>query len=159
MLPPVATSLQRAPMAGSGSKILREEYVCQRKLNHTENIPSFVIPEGTSVLVPPYAMHHDPRYFSPSPENYIPDRWLANEDDPSFITNEDAFIPFSTGPANCVGKNLAMLEIRMVVAYVMQAYDLRFADGYDKCRWEADLQDYFVLQKGSLPIIVTGRNK
>ncbi|KAJ6588103.1 cytochrome P450 [Mycena capillaripes] len=143
MLPPVATSLQRAPMAGSGSKVLRE---------------GFVIPEGTAVVVSPYAMHHDPRYFYPSPENFVPDRWLAHEDDPRFITNEDAFIPFSTGPANCVGKTLAMLEIRMVVAYVIQAYEMRFADGYDKHRWEADLKDYFVMQKGSLPIILTARN-
>ncbi|KAJ6588130.1 cytochrome P450 [Mycena capillaripes] len=143
MMPPVATSLQRAPMAESVSKVLRE---------------GFVIPEGTAVVVSPYAMHHDPRYFYPSPENFVPDRWLAREDDPRFITNEDAFIPFSTGPANCVGKNLANLEIRMVVAYVMQAYEMRFADGYDKHRWEADLKDYFVLQKGSLPIILTARN-
>ncbi|KAJ7639707.1 hypothetical protein DFH06DRAFT_1335381 [Mycena polygramma] len=59
-------------------------------------------------------------------------------------------------PANCIGKNLAMLEIRMVVACIMQAYEMRFAEGYDTSRWEADLKDYFIavcnkLAKVSLP--------
>ncbi|KAJ7146770.1 cytochrome P450 [Mycena epipterygia] len=143
LLPPVASSLQRAPTIGSGSKMLGD---------------GFIIPEGTAVIVPPYAMHRDPRYFSPDPERFMPERWLAAEDDPAFILNQDAFIPFSTGPANCVGKNLAMLEIRMVVAYLMQAFEIRFVDGYDKRRWEADLKDYFVMQKGSLPIVLVSRS-
>ncbi|KAJ7865589.1 cytochrome P450, partial [Mycena olivaceomarginata] len=87
LLPPVATSLQRTPMVGTGDKVLGED---------------FIIPEGTSVV---------------------------------FVVNEDMFIPFATGPANCAGKNLAMLEIRIVVAYVMQAFELRFANGYDEERW------------------------
>ncbi|KAF7333641.1 hypothetical protein MSAN_02407100 [Mycena sanguinolenta] len=142
LFPPVATSLQRAPMVGTGSKVLSE---------------SFVIPEGTSVVVPPYTIHRDPRNFSPSPDKYIPDRWLAKDNDPEFVTNDDAFIPFSMGPANCVGKNLAMLEIRMVVAHIMQAFELQFSDGYDTQRWEEDMKDYFVMQKGSLPINLTRR--
>ncbi|KAJ7097746.1 cytochrome P450 [Mycena belliarum] len=148
MLPPVATSLQRAPTVGSGPKVLGDR---------------FVIPEGTAVVVPPYTLHHDPRYFSPSPEQYMPERWLAHDDrDPDsakkFINNEDAFIPFSMGPANCVGRSLAMLEMRMVVAFVMQGYEMRFADGYDEGRWEAELKDYFVMQKGSLPVVLTRRS-
>ncbi|KAJ7692153.1 cytochrome P450 [Mycena rosella] len=85
-------------------------------------------------------MHHDARYFYPDPERFMPERWLADEDDAAFVLNQEAFIPFSTGPANCAGRSLAMLELRMVVAYVMQAFELRFADGYDKNRWEVDLK-------------------
>ncbi|KAJ6543634.1 cytochrome P450 [Mycena vulgaris] len=143
LLPPVATSLQRAPTVGSGSKFLAN---------------GFIIPEGTSVNIPPYAIHHDPHYFSPDPERFMPERWLADEDDPAFILNQDAFIPFSAGPANCAGKNLAMLEMRMVVAYIMQAFEIRFASGYDKGRWEAELKDQFVMQKGSLPVVLVGRS-
>jgi hypothetical protein len=50
-----------------------------------------------------------------------------------------------------------MLEMRMVLAYVLQAFELRFADGYDEQRYEAELKDYFVLQKGSLPTVLTSR--
>ncbi|KAL0070487.1 hypothetical protein AAF712_002319 [Marasmius tenuissimus] len=45
----------------------------------------------------------------------------------------DAFIPFSYGPANCVGKNLAKLEMMMVLTMLLQKFDFEFAQGFD---WE-----------------------
>ncbi|KAJ7755797.1 cytochrome P450 [Mycena metata] len=142
LYPPVPTTLQRAPTPGSGSKALSE---------------SFVIPEGTAVNVPPYALHRDPQYFSPSPDKFMPERWLAAEDDPTSILNEDVFIPFSTGPANCVGKNFAMLEMRMVLAHLLQTFEMRLADGYQKEEYEAELKEFFILQKGRLPTVLTRR--
>ncbi|KAJ7086454.1 cytochrome P450 [Mycena belliarum] len=140
--PPVPTSLQRAPTVGGGSKVLGD---------------GFVISEGTAVLFPPYTIQRDPRYFSPDPDSFIPERWLAAEDDPLSTLNQDAFIPFSAGPANCIGRNLAMIEMRMVIAHVMRAFDLSFEDGYDRRRWESDLRDYFVLHKGRLPVVLHDR--
>jgi cytochrome P450 len=102
-------------------------------------------------------MHRDPRYFSPDPDRFMPERWLAADDDTTFIVNQDAFIPFSTGPANCIGKNLAMLEMRMVLAYVMRAFKISFAEGYDPARWEPELRDHFVFDKGSLPVVISAR--
>ncbi|KAJ7784115.1 cytochrome P450 [Mycena metata] len=142
LYPPVPTTLQRAPTPGSGSKALSE---------------SFVIPEGTAVNVSPYALHRDPQYFSPSPDKFMPERWLAAEDDPTSILNEDVFIPFSTGPANCVGKNFAMLEMRMVLAHLVQRFEMRLADGYQKEEYEAELKEFFILQKGRLPTVLTRR--
>ncbi|KAJ7784202.1 cytochrome P450 [Mycena metata] len=144
--PPLSTSLQRAPTPGTGSKVLTERMTA-----------SFVISEGTAVNIPPYTLHRDPRYFFPSPDKFMPERWLAEKDDPKIILNEDAYIPFSSGPANCVGKNFAWLEMRMVLAYLLQAFDMRLADGYEKEGYEAELKDFLVLQKGSLPTILTER--
>ncbi|KAJ6475695.1 cytochrome P450 [Mycena vitilis] len=140
LFPPIPTLLQRAPEVGTGPKALGA---------------GLVIPEGTAVIVPPYLLHRDPRNFFPDPEKFIPDRWLG--EDAKFIINEAAFIPFSTGPANCAGKSLAMLEIRLVLACVTQAVDIRLADGYDTARWETDFKDYFVFVKGNLPVVVTKR--
>ncbi|KAJ7157762.1 cytochrome P450 [Mycena filopes] len=140
--PPLSTSLQRAPTPGSGSKALTE---------------SFVISEGTAINIPPYTLHRDPRYFYPNPEKFMPERWLAAKDDANFTLNEEAYIPFSTGPANCVGKNFALLEMRMVLAYLLQAFEMQLADGYEKEEYEAELKDYFVLQKGRLPVSLTSR--
>ena len=75
-----------------------------------------------------------------------------------FVHDTSAFIPFSTGPANCVGKPLAMLEMRMVVALLMQKFDMRFADGYDPSRWEEELKDMFIIETGELPVILSCRN-
>ena len=131
------------------------------------------IPEGTSVVVPPYVVMRSSEYFSPDPEKFWPERWLklkpekqastdkgdcdSHFEDSSFTTNTSAFIPFSYGPANCAGKLLATVEMRMVVALLMQRFEIRFADGYDPLQWETELKDYFVMSNGCLPVVMAPR--
>ncbi|KAL5514533.1 hypothetical protein ACEPAG_1849 [Sanghuangporus baumii] len=137
--PPVPTMLQRSPLEGSGGKPIAGRF----------------IPESTAVYVPPYALHRDPRYFSPFPDSFIPERWIDNNI--KFTTNTSAFIPFSTGPSNCIGKNLAMLEMRMVVAAIVQKFDVRFAVDYDPRKWEEELQDFMAMNVGKLPVALNLR--
>lgn len=141
LYPSIPTSLQRAPEPGTGTHRISE---------------SLVIDERTAVLVPPYVLHRDPRYFSPDPDRFWPERWLR-KDDPAVVTNAAAFIPFSSGAPNCVGRPVALLALRMVLAWVVLRLDLRLAEGYEVHRWEADLKDYFAFQKGALPVMLTPR--
>jgi cytochrome P450 len=69
----------------------------------------------------------------------------------------EAFFPFSTGTRSCPGKNLALMELRIVASYVVQRFDMRAAEGYNLDDWERDMQDYFVMRKGDLPVILTAR--
>lgn len=128
------------------------------------------ISEGTAVWISPYALFRDPRYFSPSPERFWPDRWLRtanpnyqrnekSEGTPSidFITTASSFIPFSLGPANCAGKNLALVEMRMVVAVLVQRFDMTLAEGYDPDKWTDELNDWLVMSTGNLPVTLTPR--
>ena len=71
--------------------------------------------------------------------------------------NPVAFIPFSYGPAACVGKNLALMEIRFVVTHMVQRYEFQAASGYDMKEWEDTLHDYLVLQRGPLIVNVAPR--
>ncbi|KAK7061076.1 hypothetical protein VNI00_000811 [Paramarasmius palmivorus] len=134
--PPVPTGLQRAPEAGSGGRIAHGSF----------------IPEDTGVYIPPYVIHRDERYFSPDPERFWPKRWLSTEKGTAL--EQAAFIPFSTGPMNCVGKSLALMELRVVVATLVQQFDMRFEDGWDQSKWEEKLEDYFVFAKGQLPVVL-----
>ncbi|KIJ45855.1 hypothetical protein M422DRAFT_226922 [Sphaerobolus stellatus SS14] len=138
--PPVPTSLQRAPAIGSGGKA----------------VGNMFIPEGTAVVIPPYTLHRDPRYFSPQPEKFWPERWAEKEQ--GIINNRSAFIPFSYGPANCAGKPLAMLELRFLMTTLVRKFDMSFDEGYDPDQWERDLKDRFVLSKGELPIKLSLRH-
>jgi len=119
-------------------------------------------------LVPPYTLHRDPRYFSPLPDSFVPERWLSQQDqlrlEPvlfkdqnELVLRSDCFIPFSFGPFNCVGKNVAWMEMRMVVCLVMQRFEIKLAEGYQVERWEEDISDYFVMTKGELPVVLTPR--
>jgi hypothetical protein len=111
------------------------------------------IPEGTQVYVPPYSLHLDARYFSPSPEKFMPERWI----DPLLAPNVHAFIPFSYGPSNCVGRNLARQEIGMVTCLLLSKLEIRFAPGFDAAAWPGQLHDHFVTTKGALMVLVKRR--
>ncbi len=122
------------------------------------------IPERTNARVHIYSLHRDARYFT-HPERFWPERWLIaeglegapNKDGQSFVHDNNAFIPFSFGPANCVGKNLAMQEMRVVVCHIMHKLTLKLADGWDATEFEKVYKDQFVAEVGRLPVTVHQR--
>lgn len=89
-------------------------------------------------------MRHEPKVFVSKNE---------------YIHNTTAFTPFSSGPTNCVGKNLAYLEMRIAVAMVVQNLDMKFEEGYNPEKWYTDMLDYFVTQRGALPTVLTPRKE
>ncbi|KAJ6468119.1 high nitrogen upregulated cytochrome P450 monooxygenase 2 [Mycena vitilis] len=113
------------------------------------------IPAGTSICMPPYSLHRDPNYFS-HPDEFIPDRWLPG----STLEKHDisAFIPFSLGPANCVGQKLAKREMTMLLAGLFKCFTLRFAEGFDTAAWPTQIRDYFVTTRGPMHVHLTRRN-
>ena len=134
---------------------------------HNNNDNSF-IPEGTSAFIHTYSLQRDPRYFSPLPNTFLPERWLSEDrrsalepkifnSQHEYIHNTAAFIPFSIGPANCVGKNLAWMEMRMAVSVIVSRFDLKLDPSYDPEKWYEDICDYFVIVKGPLPTILSPR--
>ena len=51
-----------------------------------------------------------------------------------------------------------MLEMRVVVALLVQKFDMRLADGYDPLTWEKNLKDVFVFATGKLPVKIASRS-
>ncbi|KAJ6502035.1 high nitrogen upregulated cytochrome P450 monooxygenase 2, partial [Mycena sanguinolenta] len=112
------------------------------------------IPTGTSVHTPAYSLHRSPDYFS-HPDRFLPDRWLP---DAKFEKHDtSAFIPFSLGPANCVGQKFARRELLMVLSVLFKSFEMRFADGFDAAAWPVGMQDFFVLTRGPLRVNLTPR--
>ena len=78
------------------------------------------IPGGTVVSVSPHLIHMNSSIF-PEPEKFVPDRWLGDEAG-SFIGDADPdkyLFAFSMGSRDCIGSNLAMAEIRLVIAFLV----------------------------------------
>ncbi|KAL0062615.1 hypothetical protein AAF712_010549 [Marasmius tenuissimus] len=146
LLPPVPTNGPRVVHKGSGGRVISGHY----------------IPENTQVFVPPYVVHRNPESFSPSPDAFIPERWLSETKDSipggERVLKADAFIPFSYGPTNCIGKNLAKLEMMMVITMLVQKFEFRFAEGFDWRRWGNEHIDVFVTMNEPLRVNVKPRS-
>ena len=71
--------------------------------------------------------------------------------------NTAAFIPFSYGPENCAGRTLAMAELRVITVLMMRYFDIKLADGYDPADWQRDLEDWYVMSVGRVPVRLSVR--
>ncbi|KAL2848581.1 cytochrome P450 [Aspergillus pseudoustus] len=110
------------------------------------------IPGDTVMLVNFYAMGRDDSHFVHA-DQFIPERFSTR---PELIKHKDAFAPFSTGPFSCIGKNLALIEIRLLAAHLITKFDVEFAPGEDG----SDLlrsHDHFVVALRPLNLILKKR--
>lgn len=64
-----------------------------------------------------------------APDKFMPERWLEDARDdlssPFYNDNRDILQPFSVGPRNCIGRELAYSESRVVLARVLWSFDLK----------------------------------
>ncbi|EFX01803.1 cytochrome p450 monooxygenase [Grosmannia clavigera kw1407] len=89
------------------------------------NIAGHFVPQGTVVACWQWAMNHMPENWE-DPWKYSPERFL--EDNPNTRDRLEAMQPFSVGPRNCLGRNLAYAEMRLILARIIFNFDLQLAD-------------------------------
>ncbi|KAH9879367.1 hypothetical protein J1614_002806, partial [Plenodomus biglobosus] len=99
-------------------------------------------PPGTALSVPAYTIHHSKAIWGPDADEFRPERWEE-------ITEEQkaAFIPFSYGPRACVGRNVAEMELALIVATVFRRYEFELRQGEMETR-EGFLRKPLGLQVG-----------
>jgi cytochrome P450 len=78
------------------------------------------IPKGNKVQIPIYAIHHQEDYY-PEPQKFNPDRFMPENKDKLVPYT---FLPFVTGPRNCIGARFALLEAKTALASVVLKYNL-----------------------------------
>lgn len=69
------------------------------------------------------AIHHDPTCW-PDPASFIPERWLAQSDDPLYPI-KGAWRPFELGPRNCIGQELTMKEVKIVMVMTLRRFSIK----------------------------------
>lgn len=84
------------------------------------------VPAGTAVSVYQWAANHSPANFA-DPELFVPERWLGTNQKYANDIRE-ACQPFSYGPRNCVGRNLAYMEMRIILARLLWNFDFELCD-------------------------------
>lgn len=77
------------------------------------------IPKGTIIQFMIEAAHKDPKYWK-DPNEFNPSRWLDEE---GKLKQNEAFLPFSLGPRNCLGEPLARMELFLFFTNLVQRFE------------------------------------
>ncbi|KAK4985549.1 hypothetical protein LTR50_005885 [Elasticomyces elasticus] len=75
-------------------------------------------PQATVLSVPSYTIHHSKAVWGSDADEFRPERWEKATE-----KQKDAFIPFSYGPRACVGRNVAEMELALIVATTFRRYE------------------------------------
>ncbi|XP_064109841.1 thromboxane-A synthase-like isoform X2 [Macrobrachium nipponense] len=94
-----------------------------REAGMTTQIGTVTIPQGVSVTVPVWHIHHHPQFWH-QPSHFDPDRFLPEKKKDH---HPMAYLPFGAGPRNCLGMRFARLEIKLVIACMLKDYALQLS--------------------------------
>ncbi|OWK55824.1 24-hydroxycholesterol 7-alpha-hydroxylase [Lonchura striata] len=108
---------------------LRSPGAITKKVINPIKIKNFTVPAGDMLMLSPYWLHRNPKYF-PDPEIFKPDRWKeANLEKNAFL---DSFVAFGGGKHQCPGRWFAIMEIQLFVVLFLYKYEFVLLDAVPK---------------------------
>jgi cytochrome P450 len=93
-------------------------WVIVRRASVATRLGSHAIPRGAVVIVSPFVMHRDPRFFADA-DRFSPERWLSPPLHPRM-----SYVPFGAGPRACIGEGFAWMEGTLVLATLARKWRL-----------------------------------
>ncbi|PKS09442.1 hypothetical protein jhhlp_004057 [Lomentospora prolificans] len=128
LFPPVAIGLPRQVPEGGAT------------------IAGHYVPEGTVVDVYQWAINRLPSNWN-APTEFVPERFMGDE---RFQTDDQSCMrPFSVGPRDCIGKTLAYVEMRVILARVIWNFDMELAERED---WLSKQDNYLLWRRRPLRV-------
>lgn len=123
--PAAANDLPRVPylkqVVQESMRLYPPVWSYARRVERQEELDGYLLPAGAYVAVVPYSLHRHPEFW-PDPERFDPDRF-----DPKASEGRDPFsyLPFAAGPRTCIGTGMAMLETQLILAQLLQRFNVR----------------------------------
>ena len=87
-----------------------------------------ILPKGTRVQISTWSRHRNPKLWGPTAEKFDPDRQFNGSElwDGKVFTasnpNSERFSPFTFPPRDCIGKNFAQMEMRVVISNLLRDF-------------------------------------
>ncbi|MER2599209.1 MAG: cytochrome P450 [Caldilineales bacterium] len=100
-------------------------HVGNRRAAEDMTIEGYHVPQDTRVMYSIYLAHRDPEHWDDA-ESFCPARFDRQNPakQPPFT-----YVPFGGGPRNCIGAAFAQVEAKVVLARLLQRFDLRLLNG------------------------------
>ncbi|TBU45170.1 cytochrome P450 [Dichomitus squalens] len=117
------------------------------KIDDGFDMMGYALPPGTVVGTQAWSMHRDSEVF-PSPETFLPERWLSVEgtagEDERLNRMSQHLMPFGVGSRVCGGQNLAQIVLRVAVAAIACNFDIS-ANSSETNEHTMQIKDAFVI--------------
>lgn len=98
-------------------------WIIDREALKDDEYEGIKIPAGTTVIPYIYGAHHNENIWE-NAETFDPSRFeRENKNYPAF-----AFIPFGGGPRVCIGQNMAIMQILLVMCAIIRKYDFKLTE-------------------------------
>lgn len=141
-------------------------------ISDPEHNATYHLPQGTVCGVPIYTIHHNPAYY-PDPWAFRPERWLTSDEINTLAIPDSeltglggeemrekvlaAYTPFGIGSRGCIGKGLALMELRIVIGRMAYGWEIEqlevegkgtnWVEGYKARDGEFPMLDHFTARK------------
>ncbi len=101
-------------------------WVIPRDAINDDRIGGYRIPKGSTILLSPYLTHRRPEFWE-NPRAFDPDRFLTARaaERPRY-----AYFPFGGGPRLCMGGDMAMMEMLIILVMVAQRHRIHLRWGH-----------------------------
>ncbi len=100
-------------------------FILSRKANVDIERDGYVIKKGDFVLLAPSVTHRMTETWV-EPDRYNPERFNAEREDAQIESN--SLVGFGGGVHRCAGVNFARMEMKVIVAILLQHYDMELID-------------------------------
>jgi cytochrome P450 len=108
-------------------RLLPSVWAYARQAQRDLVIEGYEIKKGQTITISHIAMGRNPKYYD-NPMEFRPERW-TREFERSLPRG--AYVPFAGGPRVCLGKQFAMMEMRMILATLLQRVEPNLAEGFE----------------------------
>jgi len=97
-----------------------------RVAKETHKLGNFEVKKGTMCMCFTGFNHFSPKYFQ-DPLTFNPDRWLQKD---NHEASSIAYLPFSAGPRQCVGQNMALLIGKVLMTLIIKNFNVTLDPKY-----------------------------
>ena len=123
---PSAADVDQLPWTGrtirEAMRLYPAAHGMARSTHTDEVLDGYRIPAGSWVEVSPWGVHHSPAVWQ-NPDRFDPRRFDVQ---PGQFPggHRYAWFPFGAGPRACIGMQIALLEVQIVIASILQAFTI-----------------------------------